>query len=88
MGSLIYTEDGRYVVTSVSDCERFCEITPGCQAYVYCNNPNGCGYCSAYMEEYGNGEQPYSLTCAAVATTAAPSQAHWLCCAGHSKAIH
>jgi hypothetical protein len=54
-GSLIYTEDNRYVVTSVSDCEGFCEITPGCQAYVYCNNPNGCGYCSSYMEEYGNG---------------------------------
>jgi hypothetical protein len=46
--------------SSVEDCEAYCNITPGCDGYDWCDSASGCGaYCSDHNARNPAGEQTF-----------------------------
>lgn len=46
VSSVIPSAGTTIVTATISDCEAYCNIMPGCDSYMYCNSSTSCGaYC-------------------------------------------
>jgi hypothetical protein len=58
VGSLRKEEGAATFIDSAEQCSKFCEVVPGCNAYTYCADPNGCGSgCTEYTAANPKSEQ-------------------------------
>jgi hypothetical protein len=72
--------------SSVEDCEAYCNITPGCDGYDWCDSASGCGaYCIDHNSRNPAGEQTFwtavmpRAAVLVVQANTAQGACHWVC---------